>query len=324
MAPRAAALPHAASVARNGPFWESFRRLRQNRAAIISLTAIALLAIVAVFAEAIAPYDPTEQFLDSGSSSEVNPLAARSTGKFETPSLDHFFGTDQLARDIFSRSVVGLRISLSAALFAVVVVTLVGVAIGTLAATGPRLVDDVLMRLTDVAFAFPDLLLLILLRSALGDSLFGRSSVLGIDATVLVLFFAISVTAWPVMARLVRGQILSIRETDYVEAARSVGAGPWRVATRHMLPNAMSPVIVNATFLVPRVIAAEATLSFIGIGVTPPTPSLGLMISDHFSFVGITWTGLAIPCAVLVLLFLAFQYFGDGLRDALDPRIGYE
>jgi ABC-type dipeptide/oligopeptide/nickel transport system permease subunit len=176
------------------------------------------------------------------------------------------------------------------------------------------------MRATDIAFAFPDLLLIILLSAAFGGSLFGLASIAGVDSQIWLLFFAISITAWPTTARLVRGQLLSIREMEYAVAARSIGASPMRVAWRHLMPNAMGPVIVEATFLVPRAIIAEATLSFIGLGVRPPTPSLGLLINDHFSFVGIQWTALLIPTLLLALLFLAFQFFGDGLRDAMDPR----
>ncbi|MDA1147824.1 MAG: ABC transporter permease [Chloroflexi bacterium] len=127
-------------------------------------------------------------------------------------------------------------------------------------------------------------------------------------------------TAWPTMARLVRGQLLSIRETEYTTAAIALGATKTRIAIRHWLPNAMGPVIVEATFLVPRAIFAEAALSFIGVGVSPPTPSLGLLINDHFRFVGITWSGLFFPTMLLAILFIAFSFFGDGLRDALDPR----
>ncbi len=315
------AVPLALERERRGLFWDAFRRLRRNRAAMISLGVIILLVLVTIFADVIAPNDPSEQFLESGAGIDpANPLAERATGKFETPSLDHLFGTDQLARDIFSRTVFGLRISLGAAFFAIVVVTVAGILVGTLAATGPHFLDDVLMRFTDVTYAFPDLLLIILLRSAFGNQLFGLDSIAGIDTSVLLLFFAISVSAWPTTARLVRGQLLSIREKDYTVAARSVGASPTRVAVRHMLPNAMGPVIVEATFLVPRAILAEATLSFIGFGVPPPAPSLGRLISDHFGFVLVQWTALAIPCILLATLFMAFQFFGDGLRDALDPR----
>jgi len=173
---------------------------------------------------------------------------------------------------------------------------------------------------TDIAYAFPDLLLIILLRSAFGTEIFGQESILGLESNILLMFLAISLTAWPTMARLVRGQLLSIREMEYTQAAIALGASRTRIAVRHWLPNSMGPVIVEATFLVPRAIFAEAALSFIGVGVSPPTPSLGLLIDEHFKWVLINWTGLAVPTAVLAVLFIAFSFFGDGLRDALDPR----
>ncbi len=305
---------------RRGLFWDAARRFRRNRIATLSLVIVAGMVLVAILADLIAPYDTAEQFLKEFSGSGGNPLAQRDTGKFEAPSLQHIFGTDQLARDVFSRTIVGLRISLSAAFFAIVVVTAIGVTLGALAAMGPRWGDDILMRITDIAYSFPDLLLIILLSAAFGSSIFGVEQLLGVDAEILLLFFAISITAWPTTARLVRGQLLTIRETEFAMAAEAIGASPLRRTFRHFLPNATTPVIVEATFLVPRAIIAEATLSFIGIGLSPPTPSLGLMIRDHFAFVSIEWIPLAIPTTVLATLFLAFQFLGDGMRDALDPR----
>jgi len=301
----------------------AWRRFRRHRAALISALFLAVLALVAVGADAIAIHDPSTQYLESSSEAPADPLAPRDTGKFEAPSAEHWLGTDHLARDIFSRTVHGLRISLAAALFAVVLVTTLGVAIGAAAASGPRWLDGLLMRTTDVAYAFPDLLLVILLKAALGDEVFGRTSILGVSSSVLVLFFAISVTAWPTMARLVRAQIMVLRGMEFSTAAESLGAGRWRMVRRHWLPGAAAPIIVEATFLVPRAIFAEATVSFIGIGVAPPTPSLGTLIADHFSFVTVQWTGLAVPIVVLALVFLAFQFCGEGLRAALDPRSGH-
>ncbi len=307
------------STRRTGPWRDAYRRLRESRAATVSMVFIIGVILVAIFADLIATHDISEQFFKS-TGTIADPLARRDTGKFEGPSLGHLFGTDQLARDIFSRTVVGLRISLGAAFFAILVASTIGLLVGAVAAMGGQFIDDLMMRATDIAYAFPDLLLIILLRSAFGNEIFGRSSVLGMDASVLLLFFAISITAWPTMARLVRGQMLAIREQEYAMAARAIGCSPSRVAFRHMLPNTVSPVIVEATFLVPRVIFAEAALSFIGLGVNPPTPSLGTLISDHFGFIALQWTALAIPTLLLALIFLAFQSFGDGIRDALDPR----
>lgn len=285
-----------------------------------ALGVIVASALVAVAGDAVAPYDTAQQFLraPTAATTTLDPLAPRDTGKLEATSRAHVFGTDHLARDVFSRLVVGLRISLAAAAVAVVVVTALGVGIGTLAVAGPRWLDGLLMRATDLAFAFPDLLLIILLRAALDGLTRGRS--VPSEVPLLLLFFAISVTAWPTMARLVRGQLLAIRTTEYSAAAVALGVTPGRLALRHWLPNAIGPVVVEATFLVPRVVFAEAALSFIGIGAVPPTPSLGIMIAEHFEFVRVQWTALSFPTAVLAVLFIAFQVLGDGLRDALDHR----
>ncbi|MEX2373215.1 MAG: ABC transporter permease [Dehalococcoidia bacterium] len=316
-----AVTPAAIRSTRHPGFWGmAWRRMRRNRLATFSAGVIVLFIVVAVLADLIAPHGPYEQFFKRSTEAVIDPLAQRSNGKYEGPSAAHIFGTDELARDIFTRTVIGLRISLGAAFTAIIVVTGIGILVGTISASGPRWVDDLFMRATDIAYAFPDLLLIILLRAAFGNEIFGLRSFLGLDMSVLLLFLAISLTAWPTMARLVRGQLLSLREMEFSTAARAMGAGKSRIAVRHWLPNAAGPVIVEATFLVPRAIFAEAALSFIGLGVPPPAPSLGNLINAHFSFVSVQWTALAFPTLILGVLFVVFQFFGDGLRDALDPR----
>jgi ABC-type dipeptide/oligopeptide/nickel transport system permease subunit len=314
------ALPSRRPVRGSTPW----RRLVGQPATIVAIAFLAVLVLVAIFADAVAPYGPQQQFLRVDTTADAttlfDPLAERASGKFEAPSRAHLFGTDELARDIFSRTVIGLRISLAAAVFALVAVVLLGVTIGSVAVAGPLWADRMLMRVTDIAYAFPDLLLIILLRAAFGNELFGYTSVAGISAGVWLLALAISFTAWPTMARLVRGRMLVLREQEFSTAAIALGAGQRRLVVRHWLPNLGGPVIVEATFIIPRAIFAEAALSFIGIGVMPPTPSLGVLMSSHFSFVAVQWTALAIPVALLVCIFLAFQVLGDGLRDALDPR----
>jgi oligopeptide transport system permease protein len=310
----------AAPPARDhGRAWQRFRR---NRSGLAGGVVLLLFVAVALLGPVIATHDPTEQFLAPATGAVLDPMEPRDTGKFEAPSGTHLFGTDQLARDIFSRTLEGLRVSMAAALFTVLIAGGIGIAVGLAAASGPGWLDSLLMRGTDLAYAFPDLLLIILLRAALGDTFFGAHQVLGVDAGVFLLFLAIGLTAWPTMARLVRGQVLSVRETEFSMAAVAIGASPSRIAVRHWLPHAAGPVIVEATFLAPRAIFAEAALSFIGLGVSPPSASLGVLINDHFQFVMVQWTALAIPTAILALLFLGTQYLGDGLRDALDPRAG--
>ena len=302
-------------------FWrETLRRYRRNRPAWVAAWLLLAIALIALFADVVAPYDTSQQFFERPGQTVGDPLAPRDTGKFEAPSWEHPLGTDQLARDVFSRTVVGLRISMAAATIAIVVATTLGALIGAAAVLGPRAVDALLMRATDVAFAFPALLLVILLRSALGPTAFGRAELFGLSADLLLLFLAIALTSWPTMARLVRGQLLAIRQQDHVLAAESLGCSPARVALRHMLPLALPVMLVEATFLVPRAIAAEAALSFIGIGAAPPTPSLGVLAHDHFAFVGVQWSALAISTGVLVLLFLVLQLVGEGIEQALDPR----
>lgn len=306
-------------------FPRPLRLLLRRPAAAAAGVVILLLVVLAAGADLVAPYGPYEQFLRTdaasveGAEGVPDPLAPRVSGKFLPPSADHPFGTDELARDILSRTLFGLRISLATAFLAFIAVTCIGVTVGMLAAAGPRWADRLLMQVTDVTYAFPDLLLIILLRAAFGDELLGLRRIAGIDIGIVLLFLAIALTAWPTMARLVRAQVLSLREQEFSAAAVALGASPARVAVRHWLPNASGPVIVEATFIVPRAIFAEAALSFIGIGIAPPVPSLGTLIASHFTFVAVQWTALAIPTALLVLLFLAFQLLGDGLRDALDP-----
>jgi ABC-type dipeptide/oligopeptide/nickel transport system permease subunit len=312
----------ALETRRAGFWWGALRRFRRHRPAWVAAWVLLALVLAAIFAEAIAPYSPYEQFLEPPSGGVLDPLEARETGKYEAPSLVHPLGTDELARDVLSRTLIGLRISMAAAAVAMVVATLLGTLVGVLAALGPRGADALLMRATDAAFAFPALLLIILLRAVFQGTALGRTEVLGVSTDLLLLFFAISLAAWPEMARLVRGQLLSIRELDHVMAAESLGCSPARIALRHMLPLTLPVMLVEATFLVPRAIAAEAALSFIGIGAAPPTPSLGVLASQHFGFVAVQWTALASTTATLVLIFLVFQLVGDGLAGALAPRRG--
>ena len=241
-------------------FWrETLRRYRRNRPAWVAAWLLLAIALIALFADVVAPYDTSQQFFERPGQTVGDPLAPRDTGKFEAPSWEHPLGTDQLARDVFSRTVVG-------------------------------------------------------------PTAFGRAELFGLSADLLLLFLAIALTSWPTMARLVRGQLLAIRQQDHVLAAESLGCSPARVALRHMLPLALPVMLVEATFLVPRAIAAEAALSFIGIGAAPPTPSLGVLAHDHFAFVGVQWSALAISTGVLVLLFLVLQLVGEGIEQALEPR----
>jgi oligopeptide transport system permease protein len=274
-------------------FWrQSWRRLRRNRAGVTALALIGLFGLIALLAPLVAPFDPNEQDL-------------RNT--FASPSLKHPMGTDNLGRDWFSRLVYGARLSLTVGVMAQAVVLLIGLPVGLMAGYFGRGVDGLLMRLTDLVYAFPDLLLVLLLRSVLGGS-------------VVTLFIIIGIVSWVDLARLVRGQVLSLKEREFVEAARSLGARDRDIMLRHMLPNALGPVIVLVTFAIPRAIFVEASLSFIGFGVDPGTPSWGSMVQEGYSAIFSFPHLVLFPSIAIALLMLAFTFLGDGLRDALDPR----
>ena len=282
-----------AELVRTRGLWtDAFRRLRRNRLALAGLIAVVCIAVVA-FLPGIRRYDPYDdqdrEHLYSG------------------PTAAHWLGTDNLGRDTWSRVVTGTRISLEVGVFTQLVVLVIGLTIGSVAALGGRLLDNLMMRFTDIAYAFPDLLLIILLQSV-----FGR----GLWQVIL----AISLVAWTTVARIVRGQMLSLRERDFVLAARALGASQPHIVGRHLLPNTLGPVIVAITFGIPTAIFAEAVLTFIGLGLKLPTASLGRLVADGRDLVERNAWIVAAPAAVISLLMLSFTFIGDGLRDALDPR----
>jgi oligopeptide transport system permease protein len=286
-----------------GLWSDAFRRLIRNRLAMVALFALALVAIVAILGnnvDAVRRYDP-----------RVQDYSLVQTG----PSGSHFFGTDQLGRDNWSRVLQGALISLQVGLGVQVIVLVIGLLVGGMAALGGRMLDNVLMRLTDLAYAFPDLLFIILIRAALS----GRDwPVIGEPVPQMIL--AIAFVSWVTIARLVRGQMLSLKEQDFVLAARAMGASPFRTVFHHMLPNSLGPIIVAITFGIPIAIFAEAILGFIGFGLPPPTASLGRLVSDGYSFIQVNIWVVVFPAAAIGLLMLCFTFLGDGLRDALDPR----
>ncbi len=213
-----------------------------------------------------------------------------------------------LGRDMLSRLIFGARTSISVGMFTQLVVLAIGLPLGAAAGYLSSRWDNALMRFTDVMYAFPDLLLIILLRAILGGSIY-------------MVFLAIGLVAWVNVARLVRGQVLSLKSSEYVTAARSLGASGPYILARHILPNALGPVIVAVTFLIPRAIFAEAALSYIGIGVKPPTPSWGSMIQDGFTVIFANPHLVLFPAIAIGVVMMAFTFLGDGLRDALDPRL---
>jgi peptide/nickel transport system permease protein len=268
------------------------RRLLQRKGAIFGLALIALFVLIAIFAPLIAPYDPTQQSWT---------LIRR------PPSAQHWFGTDESGRDLFSRVIFGARASLLAGVVSISIALSLGVPIGLVAGYGGSWVDAVISRLTDAMLTIPFLILAIALAAFLGPSLQNA-------------MIAIGLTATPIFVRLTRGQVMAVKVEDYVEAARAVGNPAMRIAVKHILPNIMPALIVQATISIATAIIAEASLSFLGLGQQPPAPSWGSMLNTAQRFLTnapwmAVWPGLAIFLAVL-----SFNVLGDGLRDALDPK----
>ena len=224
-----------------------------------------------------------------------------------SPNSDHLLGADRLGRDTLSRLLHGARTSLAVGVLVQVVVLAIGLPVGLLAGFGSPRVDNLLMRGVDMVYAFPDLLLIILLRSIFGGSLF-------------TVFLAIGLASWPTIARLVRSQALSIKKREYILAARTLGCSPIRIVVAHLLPNAIGPVIVALVFLIPRAIFAEAALSYIGIGVSPPTPSWGTMAQEGYGVIFVAYEQVLFPVLAISMAMLAFTLLGEGLRDLMDPR----
>lgn len=273
--------------------WRSaWERLLRNRLALVGLGIVLMFLFLAVLADLISPYDQTKQNYDA---------------ILQGPSLKHPLGTDGLGRDTATRLIFGARTSLSVGLFTQALVLFIGVTVGLVAGYAGGRIDNLLMRAVDVVFAFPDLLLIILLRAMFGGSIW-------------MLFLAIGLVNWTVMARLVRGQVLSLKEQDYVTAARVLGASPAQLLLRHIFPNALGPMLVLLAFIVPRAIFAEAALSYIGIGVAPPTPSWGTMVQNGYEVIFASPYPVLFPAIAIGLVMLAFTFLGDGIRDALDPR----
>jgi len=289
-----------------GLWSDAFRRLIKNRLALVALVllaAIATLAILGNYVDSVQRYDPRFQNYDH---------------LREGPSWDHFFGTDNLGRDNWARVLQGLLISLEVGFGVQIFVLAIGLFVGGTAALGGRLMDNIMMRITDIAYAFPDLLFIILLRSVFQHR--DLPLVGGRTQELLLMIFAIGFVAWVTIARLVRGQMLALKERDFVIAARSMGATQFQIVYKHMLPNTLGPVIVAIIFGIPLAIFAEAVLGFVGIGLQPPTASLGVLISDGYRYIQSHIWMVIFPTGTLAVLMLCFTFLGDGLRDALDPR----
>jgi peptide/nickel transport system permease protein len=270
----------------------AWRRLAKRKGAVLGLVIIAVFVAAAILAPMLAPYDPIRQ-----SWSSIR----------KPPSIEHWFGTDESGRDLFSRVIFGARASLLAGVVSISIALSLGVPLGLLAGYGGKWTDALISRITDAMLACPFLILAIALAAFLGPSLQNA-------------MIAIGLTATPIFVRLTRGQVLAVKVEDYVEAARAVGNPPMRIALKHILPNILPALIVQATISVATAIIAEASLSFLGLGQQPPAPSWGSMLNTAQRFLTnapwmAIWPGLAI-----FLVVLSFNMVGDGLRDALDPK----
>ncbi|MEJ2311101.1 MAG: ABC transporter permease [Gemmatimonadales bacterium] len=273
---------------------ETWRRFRRHRQAILGLALILLLTGTALLAPALAPYDPDAQ---------TDIVATR----YQAPSVSHPMGTDRFGRDIFSRVLYGARISLSIGLLAILIAITLGTAIGAIAGFFGGPLDAVLMRGVDLLLSFPRLVLLVVLVALFEPSIVLVTLVLGL-------------TGWMGVSRIVRGQVLTVREMEFVTAARVLGFGRARILARHVLPNVLTPVIVAATLGIGNTILAEAALSFLGLGVQPPTASWGNMVASGRDAMLDAWWITTFPGLAIVFTVMAFNLVGDGLRDALDPR----
>jgi oligopeptide transport system permease protein len=291
-----------------GLWSDAFGRLRKNRLAIVGLFLVILLLLTGVFGPVVAPFDYQIQDLKALFANGNRPLPPGMGG--------HLLGTDSLGRDLFSRMLDGARISVTVAFVVQIVILSIGVPIGALAGWFGGRLDNILMRFTDVIYAFPDLLFIILLSVAFRDTAFGQA----LDGLFLV-FVAIGLTSWVTVARLVRGQLLALKETEFVEAARAIGVSDRRIVLRHLLPNGMGPIIVAVTLGIPSAILSESTLAFIGVGVRPPRASWGSLIADGEKYVRGDPHLVLFPAIAIALALIGFTFLGDGLRDALDPKL---
>ena len=302
-------------VRRSAGLWgDAFRRLLRNRLAIVGGILVIFLLFVAVFGGFITPWEYFNQDLASVVANRNRPLLPMQ--RIEGLDSVHALGTDELGRDLLSRLMDGARISMSVALVVQAVVLLIGIPVGAAAAWFGGRIDSILMRITDIVYAYPDLLFIILLGVAFRETFFGRA----MDGLLLV-FVAIGLTSWVTMARLVRGQLLSLKETEFVEAARAIGVSDRRIVTRHLLPNALGPIIVAVTLGIPAAILAEATLAFIGIGVQAPRASWGSLVADGQSYIRSFPHLVLFPAIAIAVALISFTFLGDGLRDALDPKL---
>ena len=285
--------PQSRLQAKLGRAYVTWRRFSSNWLAVAGLAVIIALVLVAIFADLIAPYSPV-----------IGDLKG---ARLLPPSATHWFGTDDLGRDIFSRVVHGSRLTLFVVVLVAVIAAPIGLLVGTVAGYAGGWIDAVLMRITDIFLAFPKLILALAFVAALGP---------GIENAVI----AIAITSWPPYARIARAETLTVRNSDYIAAVRLMGASPMRIVLRHIMPLCLSSLIVRVTLDMAGIILTAAGLGFLGLGAQPPLPEWGAMIASGRRFILDQWWVAAMPGFAILVVSLGFNLLGDGLRDALDPR----
>lgn len=298
---------------------DAWRRLTRNKAAVFGMVFIMLMVLMAIFAEPLAPHNPVEQ--NSGIS--LRPPSWVQTGNPKTSGIpEYILGTDLLGRDLLSRLIFGSRVSLIVGIIPTTIILVIGVTLGLITGFAGGWIDNLIMRTVDIVTAFPDLLFLITISVAFRDTPFGQAF-----NGLLMIFTALALIGWTGLTRLVRGQVLSLKQKEFIEAARTVGVSRANILFKHLLPNTMAPVIVAISFTIPAFILAEAVLTIIGVGMRPsvnldnPFPtSWGVLMSDGFSSINSNSWALFFPVLLVSGTMLAFTSLGDGLRDALDPR----
>jgi peptide/nickel transport system permease protein len=274
-------------------FGEVSRRFAKNKGALFGLAFIIVLIVCALIPGVLAPYGYDEQVLSR---------------QFQAPSKAFIFGTDQFGRDIFSRVIYGARVSLALGLISVTMSTVLGIILGSVAGYYGKFADNLIMRFIDIMLSIPNILLAMSIVAALGTGFFN-------------LLIGIAVGGIPAYARVIRASILSVNEQEYIEAAHSIGASDWRIITGHIIPNCMAPIIVQATMSIAQAILFAAGLSFIGLGIMPPTPEWGSMLSAGRAYIRDYWWVVTFPGLAIMMTVFAINLLGDGLRDALDPRL---
>ena len=278
---------------RSSLYKDALKRLKRNKLAMLGLAIVIVLILIALFAPLIAPYDPIARIKEDSS------LA---------PNGVHLFGTDLLGRDILSRVIFGSRISIEVGIIAVGISVIIGLFLGALSGYFGNIPDTVIMRIADIFFAFPYILGAIAIMTVLGPG-------------VINIFIAIGILGWASFARIFRSSILTIKNKEYIEAARALGASNYRIITKHIFPNAFAPIIVYATMNVGTAIIVEAALSFLGLGVQPPTAAWGKMLAESLDYIDIAPWMMVFPGLAIVITVLGFVLLGDGLRDAFDPKL---